>query len=82
MCTNTALAIKSVARRGLAMQQSNFNAFMRASGPRRFKGGGARNTMITNVLFASTSNGAREPSGTRPRRRRTPLVRCPGIAQG
>jgi hypothetical protein len=77
-----ALAIKSMARSGLAMQQSIFNAFVRASGPRRFKGGAACNTMINHVLLASTSNGAREPSGTRPRRRRTPLVRCPGIVQG
>ena len=68
MCTNTALAIKSVARSGLAMQQSGFNAFVRASGPRRFKRIGARNTMINRVLFASILSGTHGPSDAQSRR--------------
>jgi hypothetical protein len=82
MCTNMAPAIKSMARSGLAMQQSNVNVLMRASGPRRFNGGSARNTMIDNGFVAATFAGARESSDARSRRRRTILVRCPGIVQG
>jgi hypothetical protein len=82
MCTNMAPAIKSKARSDLAMQQSSFNALIRASGPQRFKGIGARNTMITHALVAPAPPGARGPSDAQSRRLRTIMVRCPGIAQG